>query len=101
MVEAYAYPACKPIICAASVNASSTIATETPIAIPRTASATAHSARVPIVTIEALTTGQRANSAKVSADSSAARTGSGTPLIPGRGTKLKAPATRASTRRKA
>src|SRR5450432_3579295 len=83
------------------VKASSTIATQMPIASPRAASAAAQPTKVPMVTVVVFNTGHRAYSDRVNPSASATRTGSGRALIPGSGTKVRAPPTRASTSRNA
>ena len=71
------------------------------MAIPTTDSAAAHTANVPGVTAAARTSGHTGNNASAKLNANAALTGPDAALKPGSGTKTSAPATRASTSRKA
>src|SRR5689334_16163039 len=80
---------------------SSAMASDTPMARPSAASAATQPRSVAALTVEASTAGQRENREKVKASARAIRAGSIAARSPGRGTKTRAPETRARTRRKA
>src|SRR5437763_71927 len=81
------------------MKASSAMAMEIPMAIPRAASARTQAASVPMAIGPSATTGHRPARAKVKPNASAARAGSAMLRMPGRGTKMRAPLTRARTSR--